>query len=190
VLTSPLLLAAALAIRLTSRGPALFRQRRVGLGGRPFTLLKLRTMRIGRDDSAYRELVRREMTDRDAAAGTTDGAFKLENDDRIFPVGRVLRRFSIDEIPQLVNVLRGDMAIVGPRPLEPFECALHSPYHAHRQLVRPGLTGLWQVSGRNLLGALEMLDLDVRYVVGRSWALDASIILRTPRAMLQGDGAR
>ena len=130
------------------------------------------------------------MTEPDPFAGTADGAFKLDGDDRIFRVGRVLRRFSLDEIPQLLNVLRGDMALVGPRPLEPFECALHSPYHAQRQLVRPGLTGLWQVSGRNLLNARQMLDLDVQYVTRRSWALDTSIVVRTPRAMISGDGAR
>jgi lipopolysaccharide/colanic/teichoic acid biosynthesis glycosyltransferase len=190
VALGPVLAVSTLAVRLTSRGPVLFRQERVGRGGRRFMMLKLRTMRTGTDDRLHRELCRREALEPDAEAGTSDGAFKLENDPRITPVGAVLRRFSIDELPQLFNVVRGDMAVVGPRPLLPYEVEHHTPYHRNRQLVRPGLTGLWQVSGRNHLTNRQMLDLDVRYVEIRSWAVDLSIILRTPGALLRGDGAR
>jgi lipopolysaccharide/colanic/teichoic acid biosynthesis glycosyltransferase len=189
-LTWPVLALAALAIKVTSAGPVFFRQTRVGLHGRPFTILKLRTMTFENDDSAYRELCRRELQEPDADAGTEDGIFKLENDPRITSVGRLLRRFSVDEIPQLINVLRGDMALVGPRPLAPFELAMQSPYHAQRARVRPGLTGYWQVSGRNKISARAMLDLDVEYVRQRSWSFDFAVLAHTPAAVLRGDGVR
>jgi lipopolysaccharide/colanic/teichoic acid biosynthesis glycosyltransferase len=187
---APVLAAAAVAIKATSRGPVLFRQERIGLGGRPFSILKLRTMRADADDRLHRELCRRELLEPEADAGTTDGAYKLERDPRVTAVGRFLRRASIDELPQLANVVRGEMSLVGPRPLLAYEVELHDPFHRQRHLVRPGLTGLWQVSGRNKLTARQMLDLDVRYVAARSWRLDLSILARTPSAVFRGDGAR
>jgi lipopolysaccharide/colanic/teichoic acid biosynthesis glycosyltransferase len=187
---SPVLAVSAVAIKATSRGPVFFRQTRVGLHGKPFTILKLRTMGVGGDDSAWRELCRRELEEPEAPAGTSDGIFKLQDDSRVTSAGRVLRRLSIDEVPQLFNVLRGDMALVGPRPLAPFEVELHSPYHLQRSQVRPGLTGAWQVQGRNTLSARQMLDLDVDYVRRRSWAVDLAVLARTPAAVVRGDGAR
>ncbi|HLU53563.1 MAG TPA: sugar transferase [Acidimicrobiia bacterium] len=185
----PLMLLIGAAVRLTSRGPALFRQERVGLRGEPFTMLKFRSMVVDNDDSAHRELCTRQLLgDEDSAA--EDGVFKLDDDPRVTAVGRWLRRLSLDELPQLINVLRGDMSIVGPRPALQWEVDLYPPRHLRRLAVRPGITGLWQVSGRNRLSMLEMLDLDVRYV--DDWSLwgDIMILLATPAALLRGDGAR
>jgi lipopolysaccharide/colanic/teichoic acid biosynthesis glycosyltransferase len=190
VALSPAIAACAVAVRLSSRGPVLFRQERVGVDGRAFEVLKFRTMRVGASEDPHREQTLRELLEPEAEAGTSDGAFKPEHDPRITAVGHVLRRYSLDELPQLINVLRGDMAVVGPRPLLPWEVELHSAEHRRRALVPPGLTGLWQVSGRNLLSARQMLDLDVWYVDHRSWALDLRILGRTPATLLRGDGAR
>ncbi len=189
VVLSPILLLAAGLIRMSSRGPALFRQERVGVGGRPFTILKLRTMVVVNDDSAHRELNTRELLGTHDPE-TSDGIFKLEADPRITHIGHWLRRLSLDEFPQLINVLRGEMSIVGPRPALQWEVDLYQRKHLARLAVRPGITGLWQVSGRNQLSMLEMLDLDVRYVEEWSPGLDLRIIAMTPGVMLRGDGAR
>jgi lipopolysaccharide/colanic/teichoic acid biosynthesis glycosyltransferase len=190
LLLSPLFLLVALAVRLTSRGPVFFRQERAGRGGRVFELLKFRTMYANNDDSAHRALCLQELERPDAPALTTDGLYKLENDPRITRVGRPLRRWSVDELPQLVNVLRGEMAIVGPRPLPTWEVAAIPQQLQQRDCVLPGLTGLWQVRGRNRLSTFQMLELDVEYVRRRSWKLDLEIIARTPAALIRGDGAR
>jgi lipopolysaccharide/colanic/teichoic acid biosynthesis glycosyltransferase len=186
---SPLLLLVAAVVKATSRGPVFYSQERAGLEGRPFHVLKFRSMRHLNDDSAHRELCRSEL-EGDSDARTTDGVFKLEDDPRVTRVGHLLRRWSIDELPQFFNVIRGDMAIVGPRPLPTWEVELIPAYYQQRARVRPGLTGLWQVSGRNLLNTVQMLELDVEYVRRRSWRLDFSILARTPRVLLRGDGAR
>lgn len=186
---APLLIVAAALVRLTSPGPALFRQRRIGRDERPFTMLKLRTMRADCDDRAHRELNIRELLG-NGGPGTRDGIYKLEDDPRITGVGRILRRFSIDELPQLLNVLRGDMSLVGPRPSLPWEVALFTPEQRRRHQAPPGITGLWQVSGRNRLSMPQMLALDVRYVEERSLRLDLSILLRTPGAVLFDQSAR
>ena len=189
IVCAPVLLLAAALVRLTSPGPALFRQTRIGRHGRPFTMLKLRTMHAGCDDQTHREFNTRELA-AIADPGTSDGVFKLEHDPRITRVGRVLRRFSIDELPQLLNVLRGEMSLVGPRPCLPWEVALFTPEQCRRHETRPGITGLWQVSGRNRLSMPEMLALDLRYVERRSLWLDLSILLHTPRAALFDQSAR
>ena len=184
--TSPLLLLVAVLIRVTSPGPVLFRQTRVGKDGVPFLMLKFRTMRNGCDDAAHRDYVRRLLADE---AEPQAGLYKLADDRRITRVGRVLRALSIDELPQLLNVLVGDMTLVGPRPALPFETVLFPEWAAPRYSVRPGLTGLWQVSGRNRLTMLQGLKLDVEYVERRSLLLDVVIICRTVPAVL-GHGAR
>lgn len=189
IILAPLFVLASALIRATSRGPAFFRQERVGLGGGSFTLLKFRTMVVDNDDAAHREIVRAQLQGA-TAVGTSDGVFKLENDPRVTRVGSWLRRFSLDEVPQLINVLRGEMTIVGPRPGLQMEVDLYAPVHMRRLDARPGLTGLWQVSGRNRLSMLEMLDLDVRYVEEWSIGLDLKILAATPSALLRGDGAR
>jgi lipopolysaccharide/colanic/teichoic acid biosynthesis glycosyltransferase len=190
VLLAPLLALIAAAIKATSRGPAIFRQERVGWRGREFQLYKFRTMETDNDDTAHREITARVLRDPNAGANTDDGIFKLENDPRITLLGRWLRRLSLDEIPQMANVLRGDMSIVGPRPSLTREVALFRESHLRRLEVRPGITGLWQVSGRNRLSMLEMLDLDVRYVDTWSFGVDLRIIARTPLVLIRGDGAR
>jgi lipopolysaccharide/colanic/teichoic acid biosynthesis glycosyltransferase len=171
---------------LEGSGPALFRQERVGLRGQRFTLLKFRTMFQGVDDRALRDLIARELRGEDTVDG---GSSKLNNDRRITRVGSILRRTSLDELPQLFNVLRGDMTLVGPRPCLGWEAEMFPAEFTPRFEVRPGLTGLWQVSGRSALGTLEMLELDVRYVRSRSLQSDLSILIRTVPALL-GSGAR
>lgn len=187
---SPLWIAIVIAIRATSGSPVLFRQTRVGRHGRPFTLLKFRTMVVNADDTAQREMNTRELLEAGTEAGTSDGAFKLEDDPNITPLGHLLRRLSLDELPQLLNVLRGEMSLVGPRPSLEWETELFSPHHRGRLLVPPGITGLWQVSGRNQLSMREMLDLDLQYVERASARFDLEILVRTLPAVLRGDGAR
>ncbi|HEY8374207.1 MAG TPA: sugar transferase [Pseudonocardiaceae bacterium] len=186
VLAVPMLLVAA-AIRLTSPGPALFRQPRVGRNGQVFTLYKFRTMRPGGDDRALRELIARELRGEDTRV---DGSCKLADDPRVTRIGAWLRRTSIDELPQLINVLRGEMALVGPRPCLEWEAEMFPPKYAERFSVRPGMTGLWQVSGRSTLGTLEMLELDLEYVRRRGLKTDLAILAATVPMLLRGDGAR
>ncbi|RJK97863.1 sugar transferase [Vallicoccus soli] len=180
LLLSPLLLAVAVVVALTSPGPAVYRQRRVGVGGREFTMYKFRTMYRDADARRAALLARNE---------GNDVLFKMRNDPRVTRAGRFLRRYSLDELPQLLNVLLGHMALVGPRPPLPEEVAQY-PEEAHRRLlVRPGLTGLWQVSGRSDLSWEESLRLDLRYVDNWSLALDVLILWKTGRAVVRGSGA-
>lgn len=181
LLAAPVLLIAAAAIKLTSRGPLLFRQRRAGLNGRPFIMYKLRTMYDGADDD--KNLFRR------FNVLPTGPCFKMRNDPRVTRVGRWLRRSSIDELPQLWNVLRGDMALVGPRPLPLDEARVDSSDQRLRLTVKPGVTCLWQVSGRTEIPYDEWLALDVWYVRRRSFLLDLRILLRTIPAVLSARGA-
>jgi exopolysaccharide biosynthesis polyprenyl glycosylphosphotransferase len=190
IVAAPVMLVCAALIRATSRGPALFRQTRVGIDGRLFEIYKFRTMYVDNDDAIHRELCRRQLLGEIDEAETTDGSFKLENDPRITPVGRWLRALSLDELPQFFNVLRGEMSLVGPRPALPWEVDLYQPRHHHRLAVLPGITGLWQVSGRNQLSMLEMLDLDLEYVERWSLRRDLVILAKTPLVLVRGDGAR
>jgi lipopolysaccharide/colanic/teichoic acid biosynthesis glycosyltransferase len=144
-------------------------------------------MVVNDDDSALRDAVQREL---DGTREEEDGSFKLADDPRVTPVGRLLRRTSFDEVPQLFNVLLGQMSLVGPRPALPWEVALFPPELRRRHEVLPGLTGLWQVSGRSRLGTPDMLRLDVEYVDSWSLGLDLSILVRTVPVLLRGDGAR
>ncbi|HEX2805766.1 MAG TPA: sugar transferase [Kineosporiaceae bacterium] len=180
LLALPVMAAAALAVRLSSPGPILFRQNRIGVSSTPFEMLKFRTMVA--DAEARRAL----LADVNEGNGVL---FKIRNDPRVTPVGAVLRRFSIDELPQLWNVVRGDMSLVGPRPPLPQEVAAYSEDATRRLRVRPGITGLWQVSGRSDLSWEESLRLDLRYVDNWSLTLDVSILWRTWRAVLSRNGA-
>jgi lipopolysaccharide/colanic/teichoic acid biosynthesis glycosyltransferase len=181
---APLFLAIALLIELETPGQVLFRQARIGADGRRFTLLKFRTMRAGAEERLEQLLERSPMLRKEYSARQ-----KLARDPRLTRVGRLLRRCSLDELPQLWNVLMGDMSLVGPRPFLPEQRGLYGPaIHFYRQ-VRPGLTGLWQVSGRNELSFRERVELDVDYVVHWSLWLDLVILLRTPRAVLTQRGA-
>lgn len=184
---APLMAVIALVIKLTSRGPVLFTQRRVGLGKTTFCFYKFRTMHVGADDLALRELITRELNGEDTTSG---GSRKLNCDNRITRAGGLLRRMSFDELPQLVNVLRGDMALVGPRPCLEWEAEMFPREFDDRFSVRPGVTGLWQVSGRSTVGTLDMLRLDVRYVRQRTLRGDIAILIRTIPAVLRRDGAR
>jgi lipopolysaccharide/colanic/teichoic acid biosynthesis glycosyltransferase len=185
VVLSPLLLVIALLVRVSSPGPALFRQTRLGHRERPFTVLKFRTMWVGGDHSAHRRYVAQLLTEPAPPFGGRPGLYKLADDPRVTPIGSLLRRTSLDELPQLVNVVRGEMSLVGPRPVLPWEAELFEPRHRARFLVRPGITGLWQVSGRNRVTMRQALDLDLRYVETRSLALDLSIIWRTIPALMR-----
>ncbi|MEV7319702.1 sugar transferase [Streptomyces sp. NPDC093970] len=180
MLFAPLMASVALLVLADSRGGAFYRQRRVGKDGREFTILKFRTMVVG----AHR--ARAQLADRDEGAGLL---FKVRRDPRVTRVGAVLRRYSIDELPQLFNVLSGAMSLVGPRPPLPEECAAYDPDIRRRLLVKPGLTGLWQISGRSDLPWEEAVRLDLRYVEDWSLALDTVILWKTMRAVLHGQGA-
>lgn len=183
VLTSPVWLALAVAIRATTPGPILFRQQRIGLNGVPFTLLKFRSMLHGAPEGVHERFVT-SMISALPAIAPPHSIHKLQNDPRITPVGRWIRRMSLDELPQLINVLRGEMSLVGPRPPLAYEVAKYEPWQHDRLAVRPGITGLWQVSGRNRLTYFEMCEIDVRYVRGWSFSTDLRILLRTPWAVI------
>jgi lipopolysaccharide/colanic/teichoic acid biosynthesis glycosyltransferase len=181
ILTGPLMLAVAVAIKCTSRGPVLFRQHRAGLNARPFTMFKFRSMYCG----AERE--RNELSRlNDLAEGP---CFKLRNDPRLTPLGRLLRRTSIDELPQLFNVLSGQMSLVGPRPLPLAEVCVDTHAERRRLSVKPGLTCLWQISGRCEIPYSEWMLLDLFYISSRSLVLDLWILIRTIPAVLSGRGA-
>jgi lipopolysaccharide/colanic/teichoic acid biosynthesis glycosyltransferase len=184
IASAPILLLAMLWIELADPGSVLFRQTRTGRGERPFTMLKLRTMCEGNDDSAFREFNTREL--RGELNPTSDSILKPENDSRLLPMCRFLRRLSIDELPQLVNVILGDMSVVGPRPCLPWEVELFTPEQRRRHEVLPGMTGLWQVSGRNRLNMQQMLALDLAYVEQQSFLLDLKILWWTVPAVLLG----
>ncbi|MEW2399936.1 sugar transferase [Streptomyces sp. NPDC046862] len=180
LLFAPLMVFVALLVMADSRGGAFYRQRRVGKDGREFTILKFRTMVAGADRA------RAELADLNEGAGLL---FKLRRDPRVTRVGAVLRRYSIDELPQLFNVLSGSMSLVGPRPPLPEESAAYGPDIRRRLLVKPGLTGLWQISGRSDLSWEEAVRLDLRYVEDWSLALDTVILWKTLRAVVYGQGA-
>jgi lipopolysaccharide/colanic/teichoic acid biosynthesis glycosyltransferase len=180
-LVLPLLALAVAAVAADSRGPVLFRQTRHGLDGRTFTMLKFRTMVRDASSQVHRDFIAHLVSgDGSHPAGTLK---KLTADARVTRVGRVLRATSIDELPQLVNVLRGEMSLVGPRPALSYELEHYRPEHFERFWVRPGLTGLWQVSGRSELGFVEMLTLDTEYARHHGPRLDFAILARTPIAM-------
>jgi lipopolysaccharide/colanic/teichoic acid biosynthesis glycosyltransferase len=186
VLLIPMLVIAA-AVMIDSDGPAFFRQRRVGRDGHTFVMFKFRTMKPNSDDARLRELILRELNGEDTVEA---GSSKLNNDTRVTRIGTVLRRTSLDELPQIFNVLRGQMALVGPRPCLEWEAALFPAKFHSRFSVRPGITGLWQVSGRSELTTLDMLELDLEYVRRRSLLMDIKILLRTVPTLLRRNGAR
>jgi lipopolysaccharide/colanic/teichoic acid biosynthesis glycosyltransferase len=191
IVLSPLLLLIAALVRLGSRGPVLFRQVRVGRMAEPFTMVKFRTMHTGADHKVHQDYVTAFIKANDQVNDSAkNGVFKLTNDRRVTQVGRLLRKTSLDELPQLWNVLRGDMSLVGPRPPLPYELEQYEPWHRCRVLeARPGITGLWQVTGRSRTTFDEMVRLDLRYARTRSFRTDIKILLATPAAVLSGKGA-
>jgi lipopolysaccharide/colanic/teichoic acid biosynthesis glycosyltransferase len=188
VVFGPIMLLIAAAVRLTSPGPALFRQIRLGQHGRPFMIYKFRTMALDCPDDIHRDYVARLLLDERPPPGEKTGLYKLDADPRVTRVGTILRRTSLDELPQLINVLRGDMSVVGPRPMLPWECELLPARHRARFVVPAGITGLWQVSGRSRLTMREALDLDLQYVQRHNFGLDILIVLKTAWILLASRG--
>jgi lipopolysaccharide/colanic/teichoic acid biosynthesis glycosyltransferase len=193
LLFTPVFLVIALAIKLTSKGPVFFHQQRIGQFGTPFVFLKFRSMYLDNDSKIHREYVQQLISgraERQPSDGNGQAVYKLTKDPRVTRVGSFLRRSSLDELPQLYNVLRGEMSLVGPRPAIPYEVEAYETWHRRRVLeAKPGITGLWQVNGRSRVGFDEMVRLDVRYAMRRSFWLDMKILLLTPRAVIMGDGA-
>jgi lipopolysaccharide/colanic/teichoic acid biosynthesis glycosyltransferase len=193
ILVSPLLIVIALIIKLTSKGPVFFQQERVGQHGRKFTFLKLRSMYFTNDHTIHKEYVKRLIEgaiDNTEQNGRKPEVFKLTNDPRVTPVGKFLRKTSLDELPQFLNVLTGSMSLVGPRPPVPYEFECYQMWHRQRLVaVKPGITGAWQVGGRSKITFDEMVRMDLKYASSWTPWTDLKILLRTPKAVLSGEGA-
>jgi lipopolysaccharide/colanic/teichoic acid biosynthesis glycosyltransferase len=193
IVLSPVFLAVTILIKMTSEGPALFRQARVGHHGMLFTFLKFRSMYVDNEAAPHKEYVSRFIKGKARQKQSADGkssAYKIINDPRVTPLGRLLRKTSIDELPQLMNVLKGEMSLVGPRPPLPYECDCYEAWHLRRIAeVKPGITGLWQVCGRSKTSFDEMVRLDLQYAKAWSLLLDFKILLRTFHIVFSGDGA-
>ena len=187
LLLAPALLVLLVAMKMTSDGPVFFCQERIGLNGRKFKLFKFRTMVVGNKDDIHREFVTKLI---EGKLSEDQAVFKITSDPRVTPIGRILRKYSLDELPQLFNVVMGDMSLVGPRPPIYYELEQYSGWQRNRLMgKRPGITGAWQVSGRSKTTFDEMVRLDLRYLRGWSVALDLKIILQTPLAVLRCRGA-
>jgi lipopolysaccharide/colanic/teichoic acid biosynthesis glycosyltransferase len=193
LLSSPVLAAIAMAIKLGSKGPVIFEQERVGLFGTRFKCLKFRTMYSNNDPKIHRDYVQKLIAGEEArqnSSETEPAVYKIKGDPRITPIGKFLRKTSLDEFPQFLNVLRGEMSLVGPRPAVPYEFELYAVWHRRRVFeMKPGVTGLWQVSGRSTVRFDDMVRLDLRYSHRWSLWLDLKILLATPLAALKGNGA-
>jgi exopolysaccharide biosynthesis polyprenyl glycosylphosphotransferase len=190
ILFSPVFIGISILIKMSSKGPILFRQERLGLHGKKFTFLKFRSMQVGNDQKIHQEYVRKLITCQKEQSNNGECVYKITNDPRVTPIGRILRKTSLDELPQFLNVLRGEMSLVGPRPPILYEFADYDIWHRRRVLeTKPGITGLWQVKGRSSTSFDEMVRLDLQYV--REWNLwqDVMIMLQTPRAVFSGKGA-
>ncbi len=189
----PIVAVIAAAIKLTSKGPILFRQNRVGQYGEPFTFLKFRSMYVNNDAREHRDYVQKLIAgnaEKQMSNGNADGVYKLTRDPRVTRVGSFLRRSSLDELPQFLNVLQGQMSLVGPRPSLPYEVEAYDCWHRRRLLeAKPGITGLWQVNGRSRVKFDDMVRLDLRYAQTWSPWMDLKILLRTPSAVVFGEGA-
>jgi lipopolysaccharide/colanic/teichoic acid biosynthesis glycosyltransferase len=193
ILLAPVFLVIALAVKISSKGPVFFRQQRIGQYGRCFTFLKFRSMYADNDSNVHKEFATKLIAGEIKHVPVNNNGkaiYKLTNDKRITQVGKFLRRTSLDELPQLVNVLKGDMSLVGPRPAMPYELAAYQTWHRRRVLeVKPGITGLWQVIGRSRVDFDEMVRLDLRYATSWTLWLDFKILVSTPRAVIGGTGA-
>jgi exopolysaccharide biosynthesis polyprenyl glycosylphosphotransferase len=190
---SPLFLVFGLAIKLTSEGPVLFKQERLGLYGKRFIFLKFRSMYANCDQTIHQNYIKGWINGKKSAPRSErEGeivTYKMIDDHRITPFGRFLRKTSLDELPQFINVLKGEMSLVGPRPDMPYAYDLYDIWHRRRQLVKPGVTGLWQVKGRSSTDFDEMVRLDLKYIKTWSLWLDIKILIQTFRAVLSGKGA-
>jgi lipopolysaccharide/colanic/teichoic acid biosynthesis glycosyltransferase len=194
VILLPVFLSVALTIKLTSKGPVFFKQERVGQGGKKFTFLKFRSMYVNCDERAHKEYITKfiSQSQEGAANSGSNGeaaVYKLTGDRRITPIGNFLRKTSLDELPQFINVLKGEMSLVGPRPPIPYECEIYDIWHRRRLIeVKPGITGLWQVEGRSKSAFNDMVRLDLKYINDWSLWLDLKILLKTPWVMITGNG--
>jgi lipopolysaccharide/colanic/teichoic acid biosynthesis glycosyltransferase len=188
VMFLPLFAVIAAAIKLTSKGPVFFAQTRIGRGGQPFRFIKFRSMFTGNDSSIHKEYVKKLIQGESGnAADAANGVYKIVNDPRVTPIGRFIRKTSLDELPQFFNVLKGDMALVGPRPPIPYELENYLNWHKRRVLeAKPGITGFWQVSGRSTTTFDTMVRMDLQYVMRRSLWWDVKLILLTPLAVFKG----
>jgi lipopolysaccharide/colanic/teichoic acid biosynthesis glycosyltransferase len=194
LVSSPFFIIIPLCIKLTSRGPVLFRQERVGQYGKTFIFLKFRTMYVGNDEDVHKryvqDLITRKASGETAVNGGVQKVYKITNDKRVTPLGNILRKLSLDELPQFYNVLRGEMSLVGPRPPIPYELEKYDSWHRRRVLeVKPGITGLWQVSGRSSTTFDEMVRLDLHYATNWSIWFDVKILLKTTWIVVAGKGA-
>jgi lipopolysaccharide/colanic/teichoic acid biosynthesis glycosyltransferase len=186
-LLSPLFLLISLLLKLTSPGPVFYRQKRLGELGVAFTFLKFRSMHVANDSKIHRDFTQNLIR---GNSGVLNGVYKIQNDPRITGLGRILRASSLDELPQFINVLMGQMSLVGPRPPIPYEFECYQLWHRRRILeARPGITGLWQVHGRSRTSFDEMVRMDLQYIKNRSLWVDLKILLKTPFAMVGGRGA-
>jgi lipopolysaccharide/colanic/teichoic acid biosynthesis glycosyltransferase len=185
-----MLAAVAIVIKLTSAGPVLYQQKRIGRHGKEFTLYKFRSMVANNDDQAHRKYMEAMIRGNQPAAFEAGGqkVYKLVNDPRVTSIGRLLRATSLDEFPQLLNVIKGDMSLVGPRPCLPYEWDLYEDWQRNRLDVLPGITGLWQVSGRSRVPFEEMVLLDLHYIANWSLSLDLALLLRTVPVVFCGSG--
>ncbi len=191
MLLAPLFAGIALAVKLGSEGPVFFAQTRIGKGGRPFKFYKFRSMTVGSDKDKDREkTVVQFMQTKSKTKPTEQASTKIVNESRVTPIGRFLRKTSLDELPQLFNVLKGDMSLVGPRPCLPFEWDHYEDWHKRRLSVMPGCTGMWQVAGRSVVGFEDMVVLDLYYIQNASVLLDFGLLLKTLPVMLFGSGAK
>ena len=193
LLFSPLMLLTAFAVKVTSPGPAIFKQPRLGLKGSRFSFYKFRSMYIEADDRIHRDYVTDLINgnhEKINQGGKTTPLYKIKTDPRVTKVGKIIRKLSIDELPQFYNVLKGEMSLVGPRPPLPYEVQKYEPWHLRRILeVKPGITGLWQVDGRSRTTFNDMVRLDLRYIQNRSFWLDLAILVKTVRAVIRSNGA-
>jgi lipopolysaccharide/colanic/teichoic acid biosynthesis glycosyltransferase len=188
------MLTIAVAVKLGSHGPVFYAQERIGRGGKPFKFYKFRSMKTGADHDIHSEymvaLINGEAeTKTQTVEGETENVFKLVDDPRVTGVGRLIRRYSLDELPQLWNVLIGDMSLVGPRPPLPYEVSAYQPWHRRRLDIKPGITGVWQVDGRSKVSFDDMVFQDILYDAARDLLIDTSLCLRTVPAALLGHGA-
>ncbi len=199
-MTAPALVVIAVAIKIDSRGPAVFTQERAGSKRvtrrgqtwwepRSFRCYKFRSMKVSSDDSTHKEYISRFVQGRINGGAPGRDGFKIRHDDRVTRVGRILRRTSLDELPQLINVLKGDMSLVGPRPVPLYEVAEYDPWHYERLAARPGITGIWQVHGRGRVSFAEMMQMDIDYVRRPSLSVDMKLLLLTLPAVINGKGA-
>jgi lipopolysaccharide/colanic/teichoic acid biosynthesis glycosyltransferase len=186
ILLSPVLITIAIIVKLTSKGPIIYRQKRVGQGGVHFTFYKFRSMRQDADDRIHREQIAKFQQGEKIGTGANE--YKINNDPRVTPIGRILRATSLDELPNFFNVLKGDMSIVGPRPPLPYEVEQYRYRHRYRLLVKPGITGIWQVYGRSRVDFETLISMDLHYVTDGTFWLDLKLIFKTIPVMLSKSG--